>query len=330
MQRSCNRAGPPNPATGAGVADPGDPKRLRSLTCGSAAFVLVLYAAGGARSAAAADLPAKAPAVQTQAAYDWTGDYVGGHLGYAWGKSDWSAGPNVAGSFSLMQPVDVFAEGGSFFGGLQVGYDKMFANRFVIGVAADISFPSWPNLAGISIGGTSNLVLPPGPDSYGETVLSFGTLRGRVGYAPSNWLFYATGGVAWDYDRLSLASATETPERLRLGWAAGVGAEVPIADHWTASLEYLYTDFNQSTVSFASVGQQFTSGFTMQELRLGLNYRFNDNTSVAKSTPSATAADWISIHGQGTFVWQGYPAIRSPYAGTNSLPEQAPATRPST
>jgi high affinity Mn2+ porin len=320
MQRPCNRARLPNLSTRAGVADPGSSKRLRSLKCGSATLVLGFAITLAARTATAADLPAKAPAVQVQTAYDWTGNYVGGHLGYAWGKSDWSAGPNVGGSLDLMQPIDVFAEGGSFFGGFQVGYDKMFANRFVIGVAADISFPSWPNVAGISIGGTSNLVLPAGPDSYGETMLSFGTLRGRVGYAPSNWLFYATGGVAWAYDRLSLASATETPELLRLGWAAGVGAEVPIADHWTASLEYLYADFNHSTVSFASVGQQFTSGFTMQELRLGLNYRFNEVAPVSKSTPSATAADWISIHGQGTFVWQGYPAIRSPYAGANSLP----------
>jgi outer membrane immunogenic protein len=25
----------------------------------------------------------------------------------------------------------------------------------------------------------------------------FGTVRGRVGYAANNWLFYGTGGFAW-------------------------------------------------------------------------------------------------------------------------------------
>jgi high affinity Mn2+ porin len=29
---------------------------------------------------------------------------------------------------------------------------------------------------------------------------------------------------------------------------------------------------------------------------------------------------WVNFHSQATFTWQGYPAIRSPYAGINSLP----------
>ncbi len=30
--------------------------------------------------------------------------------------------------------------------------------------------------------------------------------------------------------------------------------------------------------------------------------------------------DFVNFHGQTTFTWQGYPAFRSPYQGTNSLP----------
>ena len=33
-------------------------------------------------------LPVKPPA---STAYDWTGFYAGGHLGYAWGSSNWTA-----------------------------------------------------------------------------------------------------------------------------------------------------------------------------------------------------------------------------------------------
>jgi high affinity Mn2+ porin len=36
--------------------------------------------------------------------------------------------------------------------------------------------------------------------------------------------------------------------------------------------------------------------------------------------PFAPLADIISLHGQATFVDQGYPSFRSPYAGPNSLP----------
>jgi len=35
--------------------------------------------------APAADMPVKAPVVPMPAAYDWTGAYIGGQLGYLWG-----------------------------------------------------------------------------------------------------------------------------------------------------------------------------------------------------------------------------------------------------
>jgi high affinity Mn2+ porin len=283
-----------------------------------AASILLASLAEGADIATAADLPVKAASVP-YTGYDWTGAYVGGHVGYAWGKSDWSAGPGVAGSLDLMQPIDAFAEVGSFFAGLQAGYDKMLASRFVVGVVADVSFPSYPSPSGISIGGSSNLVSPLGLDTYSQTVLSFGTFRGRVGYAPGNWLFYATGGFAWTYDQMSLASASETPQLFRLGWAAGVGAEVSIGNNWTASLEYLYTSYNRGSVSFPSVGETFDSTSQMQEVRFGLNYHFGDG-SKSQAESSAIAPDLISMHGQSTFVWQGYPTFNSPYAGPYSLP----------
>ncbi|MGA7806951.1 carbohydrate porin [Bradyrhizobium sp.] len=291
-----------------------------AVKCCSAASILILSFAAGPKTSAAADLPLKAPPAQASSAYDWSGAYIGGHLGYVSGNSNWNDGPGVAGSLDLTQPIDVFTEGGSFFAGLQAGYDKMLANRFVIGAVADVSFPAWPNIAGVSVGGTSSLVSPAGPDSYSDAVLSFGTVRGRVGYAPGNWLVYATGGLAWSYDQLSLASASETPQRMRLGWAAGAGVEVPVADHWTANLEYLYTQYGQTNVLFASVGQQFTSTSTMQELRAGLNYHFGDSRMPIAGTAALPSwADSISLHGQATFVWQGHPPINSPYQGQNSL-----------
>ena len=112
-------------------------------------------------------------------------------------------------------------------------------------------------------------------------MLSSGTVRGRIGYAPGNWLFYATGGFAWTYDQLTLtqlaSGTTESPFLWRLGWAAGAGVEVPVAPHWTARLEYLFTDYGTSSVTFASAGQRFNSDFALQELRAGLNYQFGND-----------------------------------------------------
>jgi high affinity Mn2+ porin len=284
---------------------------------------MTLASVGGA----AADdiMVTKAPPPSSiPADFNWTGFYAGGHLGYAWGSSNWT-GPGVAGSLDLAQPVDTFAETGSFFEGLQAGYNYMLPNRVVIGAEIDASFPAFQNLAGISIGGISNFTSPTlGAVSYSETVLSSGTVRGRIGYAPGNWLFYATGGFAWSYDQLTLTQltggATDMPFLWRLGWAAGAGVEVPILPHWTARLEYLFTDYGTSSVLFANAGQRFNSDFSPQELRAGLNYQFGNDPLAAVAAPAAPAPDQVNFRGQTTFVWQGYPAIRSPYAGANSLP----------
>jgi len=267
-------------------------------------------------------LPTKAPPPALSAAYDWTGLYVGGHLGYAWGNSNWST-LGISGSLDLAQPIDTFDESGSFFAGVQAGYNFVLPNRFVAGVEADASFPSFPSLAGISIGGSSTFSSPFGTETYLETVKSSGTLRGRIGYAPGNWLFYATGGFAWSYNQLTLTNlatgATDMPFLWRLGWAAGAGVEAPIAPHWTARLEYLFTDYGNSSVFFTNNGQSFTSNFSPQELHVGVNYRFGeDPTKIAP--PVVPDPDNVNFHGQATVSWQGYPAFRSPYEGPNSLP----------
>jgi high affinity Mn2+ porin len=288
----------------------------KSLTAG----LLLVVIAG---KVAAADLPVKSPPPQLPV-YDWTGFYLGGHMGYAWGNSSWST-TGASGAFSLAEPIDVFSETGSFYAGVQTGYDYMLPNRFVVGVEGDVSFPSFPNLSGISIGGSSTLSSPVnGTETYTETALTFGTLRGRIGYAPGNWLFYTTGGFAWSYDQATLtqlaSGVTDKPFLWRFGWAAGVGIEASVAPHWTARLEYLFADYGNSNVIFANAGQRFTSDWSQQELRAGLNYQFGNNPTTITSASTPEDTDWLNFHGQATFTEQAYPAIRSPYSGPNSLP----------
>ena len=99
-------------------------------------------------SAAAADLPVKAPPPPAASAYDWTGVYVGGHIGYAAGSSHWSAmptaapGPAQSGSLDLFNAFNAFNGMGSYFEGFQAGYNYMVPSRWLFGVEADVSFPS--------------------------------------------------------------------------------------------------------------------------------------------------------------------------------------------
>jgi high affinity Mn2+ porin len=259
--------------------------------------------------------------------YDWTGLYVGSHLGYGWGRSNWTQERDgISDSFSLAKPLDAFQNTGSFFAGVKGGYDYMFANRLVAGAVVDLSAPSFPNQDGISIGGMSLFTSPSlGPQTYSETMLIFGTARGRIGYALGNSLLYATGGYAWTYNQSVVnqlgSGLTDSPFLWRFGWVAGGGVEFPVVPHWTASLEYLFTRYGHTGVLFPNAGQGYDSDFHLQTLRVGLNYRFGDMTRAAPiKAPTAPDADIVNFHGQVTISGQGYPAFRSPYEGTNSLP----------
>jgi len=276
-----------------------------------------------------APLPVKAPVPDI---YDWTGFYVGGHVGLATGNSNWTANattpgaPPVAGSLSMYQSPNAFYESGSWLLGVQGGYNYMLHNRMVVGVEADATFPTFQDLSGLSTGGITNFTSPTlGPVSYSEVMLTSGTVRARVGYAPGNWLFYATGGLAWTFDSQDLTQLGPGVDESRLlwrfGWAAGAGVEVPIAPSWTVKGEFLWMGFPTQTVNYPLSGQRISSDLSLEQFRLGLNYRFDDPTRPAQYAPSrfVPAADIFAVHGQATFVDQAYPSFRSPYEGTNSL-----------
>jgi high affinity Mn2+ porin len=297
--------------------------------------------AGGAHAAdLSGALPTKAPP-PALLPYDWTGFYLGGHLGYAGGRSDWSAtqaggaAPALTGSLDFLDAYNFSKGTGSYLLGFQAGYDYMAASRWLIGVETDISFPSF--LAGNRTFASA----PTGQVNYLERVEFSGTVRGRIGYAPnlgmgSHWLFYATGGVAWSYDQFSRtqlaglpAGGTAVPGTIenlylvpRVGGTLGAGVEVALASHWTAQLEYLFTDYGGRGVMFPAGAQRFDSDLPLNELRFGLNYRFNGDTSQSAGrdvTPPALQTDNFAIHGQTTFLEQYDPPFRSPYTGPNSL-----------
>ena len=88
---------------------------------------VALVALGATVPALAADLAArpaytKAPAY-AQPIYNWTGFYIGGHVGGAFGGNNGLAGTV-----------------GRFLGGVQGGYDYQFAPSWVLGVEAQYSW----------------------------------------------------------------------------------------------------------------------------------------------------------------------------------------------
>lgn len=284
-----------------------------------ASTVLALGMCGGAAAADLSRLAALTP-------FSWTGLYAGTHFGYTTGSANWSAiqpgVPNVAGS------LDLFSRMGGLIGGFQVGYLQMLPSRAVVGVEANVSFP---NL----LAGQQTLASPAiGQATYAEAVEMFGTLRGRLGYAFDHWLVYATGGFAWTYDKFTRTQLVGTPLggtafpgvteelfRMRAGWTVGAGIEAPFVPFWTARLEYLYSDFGNTGVTFPAGVQRFDSDLNLHQVRFGLNYR-PDSSVDGNRGPLAGAvldADRWRIHGQTTYVHQYAPPFHAPYRGTNSF-----------
>ncbi len=291
------------------------------------ALAYAALAATGARAAdkAADSAPAAAP-------FAWDGFYVGGHLGYAGGRSNWS-GPDIAGSSSLAKQIDTFTEAGSFLGGFQGGYNFLLPSHVLLGLEADFTFPAYPDLSGQSTGATANFISPSlGPATYMEAMQASGTVRGRLGYVFNDWLLYGTGGFAWTRNQQTLtqisSGTTDSPFVSRSGWVVGAGLEVPLITNWTAKLEYLYSNFGAKNVAFPTNNEVFRADFALQTVRLGVNYHFGDGAAGAPSgATEARSGGWtladedrVSLHGQATFVGQGYPRIRATSNGPNSLP----------
>lgn len=258
--------------------------------------------------ASAADMALKAPVYR--AVYDWTGFYIGAHTGYGGGKSN----------AVLSDPAITTSDGrfSGIIGGVQAGYNVRMASGLLLGVEADMTFPSYM-LSNFTVSS-----LTTARSGISEQWDYTGTARGRIGYTSGPWLAYATGGVAWMGERFLNTPAVGDDEKhigVRLGWVAGAGVEYAFAPHWTARLEYLYSQYDRANVRFPS-GTQFSSTTDFQQIRIGLNRKVDWPGTPGwkpKTELTDTESDRWEIHGQTTFIGQGYPSFRAPYSGANSL-----------
>jgi len=245
--------------------------------------------------------------------HDWAGFYVGGQVGYGRGHANVTVqDPITTGSSSAL---------GGLFGGMQFGYNYLLPSRFLIGLEADISFPNYlANDDNVWSGASAR-------SNITETLDYIATMRGRFGYAFDNTLLYATGGFAASSGHFARADPISGDEKshpgLRAGWTAGAGVEVGFQRNWSARLEYLYTRFGTTDVMFSN-GAKYSSSFDTHLVRLGLNRKLGESgPDAAKpmdASGSLSESDRWEIHGQTTYIQQGYPRFHALYTGTNSLP----------
>ena len=160
-------------------------------------------------------------------------------------------------------------------------------------------------------------------------MLASGTVRGRIGYAPGSWLFYATGGFAWTYNQQTLTNLATGTSEIAVCLASGLGGRRRRRGADRAALDgaarISVHRLRQQNLSRSRGAQPFTSDFPLQEVRAGVNYQFN-NDAVPASAPLVTKATAARRPRQRQFPRPGYVRVaRLPrhsarhFMGPNSL-----------
>ena len=235
---------------------------MNRLTLLAAAAIAV----GAAAPALAADLPArpapytKAPAI-VQAAYDWSGFYVGINGGWGTSNIDWNAD-------GLGDEGSHHASGGTVGG--QIGY-RWQLSSWVFGVEAQ---GNWADFKGSNVS----------QQFLGQTnqtkIDSFGLFTGQIGYAWDRALVYVKGGAAVTDNKYTSVGTVapfigvDTANETRWGAAVGAGFEYAFTPNWSLGFEYDHLFMGNNDVNSAAgfIGDHIKEDVDLFTARV--NYKF--------------------------------------------------------
>jgi outer membrane immunogenic protein len=244
----------------------------------------VALAWGSGQGAYPADLAVHA-APPPAPVYNWTGFYLGGHMGFQWDFNTTFTFTDPNGNVPPVGAGNPTSNNYAAEVGIQAGYDWQFAPTWVAGVEGDISWG----------GATAALVNPPN-FAPGSLIMHRSTdwlssMRGRLGYvAWGNVMFYGTGGVAWDKtEGTAILNTGLAPtagvgfNQVKTGYVAGAGVEWLCTPNFMVRTEYLFYGLNHdatmATGAFTAPGAPLPAVFTwsnynVQEVRVAMSYKF--------------------------------------------------------
>ncbi|MGX4772212.1 outer membrane protein [Bradyrhizobium guangdongense] len=243
-------------------------------------FVQTSYRFGGdMRAQASAASAASSPA----APRDWTGVYIGGHLGAGAGTSDFADPYPSFGFGDRVRTAGAVA-------GAQIGVNYQRGHA-VVGLEAA---GSWSRVEGTFTCFTGF------PDPFaagmncGSTLDRLATFTGRLGYAADSTLYYVKAGAAVGHTNFMLnadpvlnamglgnTGGVLNSSTTAWGWTAGAGIEHALDAHWSVVGDYKYVDLGSTPASFANAPdplaavQSETIKQRYHVMTLGVNYKLD-------------------------------------------------------
>lgn len=242
----------------------------------------VLTVAVTMSSASSAKTKHPSPPPPPAPVYSWTGFYLGGNAGGAWGQSRVtsvancntpagtgyicdSAGTGAANAAAFNAAGSGTINSSAFTGGIQAGYNYQWRGDGVVGVETDFdSFHLGGTRQGTGVYPVSGPGAPAAPPAGTAFAIAnstntnwLWTFRGRIGWlAQPNLLAYVTGGAAvtrlstsMNYSDTSGAVANGSASATKTGWTVGGGVEWLLTNNWSVKGEFLYLNFGSVTAN---------------------------------------------------------------------------------
>ncbi len=197
---------------------------------------------------------------------NWSGLYLGAHVGGAWSDLQLTEANNWGGPHGYAwnnNPSHVF-------GGCQIGYNLQ-RDRLVFGIEADLGY--------MLLAKKSLEVADPiseGCSKVGGGL--YADVTGRLGVTLDRALIYAKGGYAYfggDIGYETPAWNASVSQSGLSGWTYGGGVEYKLNPSWSLKAEYLHFDFGTGTLVLhpgPGLTEPFPSKFAMDSVKAGINY----------------------------------------------------------
>lgn len=217
--------------------------------------------------------PGFTPAYMPTVTYDWTGIYLGGHLGGANTRTQW----DYSGIPALPLFTDAVEHSHSgLTGGGFAGLQKQWS-VFVFGAEVGYLWMDQPE-------SSQSVFASPG-NVLSSNVRELLLVTGKFGWANENMLAYfkggyATGTVDFRTQVVGTLAPVDSSSSREHGWTAGAGLEYALWNHIIVGVEYDYVKLivgNRSQIPAgggAAVNQVTNAGVDMQSVTARLSFKF--------------------------------------------------------